>query len=138
MRRSAGALALAALVSGIAPLSASAADPVACPSVIDTLDRLSQMMPGISGNANALIATMLLSVSNSAHRANAEATAAEWSQGTLDALIEIATAARGIVQRELPVGAETAALMETLAIPVVAEAETVCTGYSVPRPMAAG
>jgi hypothetical protein len=138
VRRATGALALAGLAWGAAPLSASAADPVACPSVIDTLDRLAQMMPGLAGNANALIATMLLPVSNSAHRANAEATAAGWSQGTLDALIEIATNARAVVQRELPVGAETAALMETLAIPVVAEAETVCTGYYIPRPMAAG
>jgi hypothetical protein len=138
VRRAPRALAVAALALGTAPLFASAADPAACPSVIDTLDRLAQIMPGIAGNANALIATMLLPVSNSAHRANADAAAADWSTDTLDALIGIATTARGVVQRELPVGVETAALMETLAIPVVAEAETVCTGHSVPRPMATG
>ncbi|MDB5506225.1 MAG: hypothetical protein JWR75_863 [Devosia sp.] len=104
----------------------------ACASVVETLQRLENVLPTIAGKGGAFASTYLPMVATLGDASAREAAAAGWTAEAVAALTAIATETRSLMQGAAPLGPDAEARMLKLAGIVAAAAQGSCRNLAIP------
>lgn len=107
---------------------------LACPSVLEYVEALGKHLPALRGDDKPM---WVLQISVAARHAAQDTRAAGWSADTVAALETAWADSESIMKGDTPASAEAADGIVALAVPMIAEAHTICLTDDIPD-LAAG